>query len=92
MRLLARVSALLRLLGMGTGLLALQRGGAEQDDQSAGEAREAHTYPFLTAATGPASIPGRGFAIRSPAHTADTALVMAAVIGPGTIPKPTGSF
>ena len=43
MRLLARVSVLLLLIGVGTGLLALQRGGY-QDDEFGG-AREAHTYP-----------------------------------------------
>jgi len=42
MRLLARISVLVLLVGAGTGLLALQRGGFSQDDQY-GNAREAFT-------------------------------------------------
>src|SRR5258705_10013752 len=40
MRLLARISIVLLLLGAGTGLLALQRGGYQQDDEF-GSARQA---------------------------------------------------
>jgi hypothetical protein len=42
MRLLARISVLVLLMGAGTGLLALQRGGVSQEDQF-GTAREAFT-------------------------------------------------
>lgn len=42
MRLLARISVVLLLLGASTGLLALQRGGSRDDEY--GFAREAHTY------------------------------------------------
>ena len=42
MRLLARISVLVLLMGAGTGLLALQRGGYAQEDQY-GNAREAFT-------------------------------------------------
>ena len=42
MRLLARISVLLLLAGAGTGLLALQRGGYQREDQY-GSAREAFT-------------------------------------------------
>jgi hypothetical protein len=44
MRLLARISVLLLLTGAGTSLLALQRGGFQQEDQY-GAAREAFTNP-----------------------------------------------
>src|SRR5581483_3165670 len=43
MRLLSRVAVLLLLAGAGTGLLALQRGGFQQEDEY-GSAREARTY------------------------------------------------
>jgi hypothetical protein len=43
MRLLARISIFLLLMGVSTGLLALQRGGYRDDEY--GFAREAHTYP-----------------------------------------------
>src|SRR5580692_11747466 len=42
MRLLAHISVLVLLMGAGTGLLALQRGGVSQEDQY-GTAREAFT-------------------------------------------------
>ena len=85
MRLLARFSVLLLLMGMSTGLLALQRGGNQQDNPY-GDSRVAFSGDSEKRGSEGANIRGPAFDTL-PLIAAGTDMDLAEATGPPIIPR-----